>query len=156
MITEIVHEEEMKQKSSLKACDLVITLRQLAASILGPDAKVVCVEAGAKLGGEVATFNEAFSFDMQPAMPPIDRESKTKLCLGQKDELRVRVDEFAPRQPRAMHWNDQILNELNCVRKRCASSFGANAVVVASIASQGLLSEILFVSTKLLSNRMCC
>jgi hypothetical protein len=29
-----------KQKSTLKACDPVVTLRQLAASILGPDAEV--------------------------------------------------------------------------------------------------------------------
>ena len=38
-----------------------MTLRQLAASILGPDAEVGCVrvEAVAKLGGEVTTFNEA-------------------------------------------------------------------------------------------------
>ena len=45
-----------KQKSTLKACDPVVTLRQLAASILGPDAEVGCVEAAAKLGGETTTF----------------------------------------------------------------------------------------------------
>ena len=53
-----------KQKSSLKACDpvsAVTTLRQLAASILGPAAEleVGCVEGAAKLGSEVTTFNEA-------------------------------------------------------------------------------------------------
>ena len=47
------------QKSPLKACDPVMTLRQLAASILGPDAEVGCVEAAATLGGGVTTFNEA-------------------------------------------------------------------------------------------------
>ena len=40
--------------------------------------------------------------------------------------------------------------------ERCASSFGANGFVVASIASQCLLSEILFVSTKFVSNRTGC
>ena len=39
-----------------KACDPVVTLRQLAASILGPDAEVGTVVAAAKLGGETTTF----------------------------------------------------------------------------------------------------
>ena len=45
-----------KQKPMLKACDPVVTLRQLAASILGPDAKVETGVAAAKLGGETTTF----------------------------------------------------------------------------------------------------
>ena len=47
---------QQKQKSTLKACDPVVTLRQLAASILGPDAEVGRVEAAAKLGGETTNF----------------------------------------------------------------------------------------------------
>ena len=47
---------QQKQKSTLKACDPVVTLRQLAASILGPDAEVGCVEAAATLGGETTNF----------------------------------------------------------------------------------------------------
>ena len=45
-----------KQKSTLKACDPVVTLRQLAASTLGPDAEVGTVVAAAKLDGETTTF----------------------------------------------------------------------------------------------------
>ena len=45
-----------KQKSTLKACDPVVTLRQLAAAILGPDVEVGTVVAAAKLGGETTTF----------------------------------------------------------------------------------------------------
>ena len=48
-----------KQKSSLKACDPVMKLRQLSSSILGLDAEAGYVETAAKLGGEVTTFNEA-------------------------------------------------------------------------------------------------
>ena len=45
-----------RQKSSLKACDPAMTLRQLSASIRGLDAEVGCAEAAAKLGGEVTKF----------------------------------------------------------------------------------------------------
>ena len=45
-----------KQKSTLKACDAVVTLRQLAASTLRPNAEVETVVAAAKLGGETTTF----------------------------------------------------------------------------------------------------
>ena len=48
---------QQKQKSTLKACDPVVTLRQLAASILGPDAEVGRVEAVATLGGETTGTN---------------------------------------------------------------------------------------------------
>ena len=48
-----------KQKPSLKACDPVMTWRQVTASILGLDAEVGCMEAASKLGSEVTTFNEA-------------------------------------------------------------------------------------------------
>ena len=37
--------------------------------------------------------------------------------------------------------------------ERCASSFGANGFVVASIAFKGLLSEILIVSIKIVLNK---
>ena len=47
---------QQKQKSTLKACDPVVTLRQLAASILGPDAEVGRVEAAATLGGVTTNF----------------------------------------------------------------------------------------------------
>ena len=53
---------QQKQKSTLKACDPVVTLRQLAASILGPDAEVGRVEAAATLGG----INHASSDDFRP------------------------------------------------------------------------------------------
>ena len=49
-------DSQEKQKSTLKACDPVVTLRQLAASILGPDVEVGTVVAAAKLGRETTTF----------------------------------------------------------------------------------------------------
>jgi hypothetical protein len=44
-------------KSALKVFDPAITLRQVGAAILGPDAEVGHVEAAAQLGGEATRFN---------------------------------------------------------------------------------------------------